>query len=85
MVTTGEGIGGGIGGGDGGDEASWVTFYVEVDDPQATLDKIEQLGGKVQLPVTDVPGGPTMALFRDPEGHLIGLVRAEGHAHPHES
>ncbi|HVB53269.1 MAG TPA: VOC family protein [Candidatus Acidoferrales bacterium] len=84
MVKTGSGIGGGIGAGDGSEESSWVTFYVEVEDPQATLDQVEQLGGKVQIPVMDVPGGPTMAQFRDPEGHLIGLVKAEDHAHPHE-
>ncbi|MGH7643769.1 MAG: VOC family protein [Candidatus Dormibacteria bacterium] len=83
LVSTGDGIPGGIGAGDGSDEASWVTFYVEVEDPKATLDEVEKLGGKVRLPVTDVPGGPTMALFCDPEGHLIGLVKAEDHPHPH--
>jgi len=53
-----------------------VTFYVEVDDPAAALEKIAQLGGKtVQEPV-DVPNGPTIALFADPEGHTIGLVKS---------
>lgn len=85
MVNTGDGISGGIGGGDGSDQASWVTFYVEVEDPQATLNQVEQLGGTVQMPVMDVPGGPTMAQFRDPEGHLIGLVKAEDHPHPHQT
>jgi predicted enzyme related to lactoylglutathione lyase len=28
------------------------------------------------MPVTAVPGGPTMAMFTDPEGNLIGLVQA---------
>jgi predicted enzyme related to lactoylglutathione lyase len=84
-VNTGSGIAGGIGSGGENSEASWVTFYVEVEDPQATLDKVEELGGKVQLPVMDVPGGPTMAQFRDPEGHLIGLVKAEDPTHRHES
>lgn len=54
MVKTGSGIGAG----DGSEESSWVTFYVEVEDPQATLDQVEQLGGKVQMPVLDVPGRP---------------------------
>jgi hypothetical protein len=24
-----------------------------------------------------VPGGPTIALFADPEGHMVGLVKGE--------
>ncbi|HUY08485.1 MAG TPA: VOC family protein [Candidatus Dormibacteraeota bacterium] len=84
LVNTGGGISGGIGGGDGSDESSWVTFYVEVEDPQATLNQVEKLGGETRMPVTDIPGGPTMALFRDPEGHMIGLLKAEDHTHPHE-
>ena len=83
MVNTGGGIGGGVGGTD--DAAPRATFYVEVEDPQATLDKVEQLGGKVRMPVTDIPGGPVMALFTDLEGNVIGLVKGEGaeHTHPH--
>jgi predicted enzyme related to lactoylglutathione lyase len=68
------GIGGGIGAGDG---QSYVTFYVEVDDLRAALDKAESLGGsRVQGPM-EVPGGPTLATFTDPEGHLIGLVKSD--------
>lgn len=85
VVDTGAGISGGIGGGDGSDQGSWVTFYVEVEDPQATLNQVERLGGKVQMPVMDVPAGPTMAQFRDPEGHLVGLIKAEDHSHPHQT
>ena len=74
---------GGIGGTD--DAAPRATFYGEVEDPQATLDKVEQLGGKVHMRVTDIPGGPIMALFADLEGNVIGLVKGEGpeHIHPH--
>src|SRR5436853_174035 len=35
----------GINGGIAPDDESWVTFYVEVDDLQAALDKAEKLGG----------------------------------------
>ena len=24
----------------------------------------------------EVPGGPTIALFADPEGHVVGLVKS---------
>ena len=47
------GIGGGIG--QAPDGNGHVTFYVGTDDPQATLDKAEQLGGKTILPVTELP------------------------------
>jgi len=67
------GIGGGIGGtADGG--SGHVTFYVGTDDPQATLDKAEKLGGKTIMPVTELPQ-VTIALFADPEGHVIGLAK----------
>ena len=60
---------GGIGGGKG-----HVTFYVGADDPQAILDKAEQLGGKTIMPVTELPE-VTIALFADPEGHVVGLAK----------
>ena len=70
----GEGIGGGIGQSDN-DGPGYVTFYVSTDDPQATLDKAEQLGGKTLMPVTEMPA-VTIAIFADPEGHIVGLVKA---------
>ena len=72
----GGGINGGIGRGDTGE--AWATFYVEVDDPQAVLDKAEGLGGATVLPVTEVPGMATFAMFHDPDGLLVGLARGEG-------
>ena len=68
----GEGIGGGIGTSQNG--PGQVTFYVQVDDPQAALDKAESLGGKTVLPVMTIPNTVTLALFADPEGHVVGLV-----------
>lgn len=56
------------------DSDGHVTFHVEVDDPAATLEQIERLGGRTVLAPSRVSGGPTVALFADPEGHLIGLV-----------
>ncbi|GAB4342496.1 MAG: VOC family protein [Calditrichia bacterium] len=68
-------IGGGIAADDKGGKG-FVTFYVEVPDVQAALDKIESLGGKTVTPPTTVPGMVTYAHFVDPEGHLIGLVQS---------
>jgi uncharacterized protein len=51
-----------------------VTFYVHTDDPKATLAKVEKLGGKVLMPLTQVAPETTIALFSDPEGHIVGLM-----------
>ncbi len=72
----GEGeINGGVGAAPQGSDGH-VTFYVEVDDPAAALQKISQLGGKTIQEPMDVPNGPTIAMFADPEGHVVGLVKS---------
>jgi predicted enzyme related to lactoylglutathione lyase len=68
----GEGIGGGVGG--AGDRAYGVTFYVQVPDLGTALDRAVELGGERAMEPTQVAEGTHVAQFRDPEGHLIGLV-----------
>ena len=69
------GIGGGIGGVmEGG---PYVTFYVQVEDIQAALDRAVDLGGSVIRPVMSIPGTVTVAMFQDPEGNCVGLVASE--------
>ena len=72
----GGGINGGIGKSQAGDP--WSTFYVETDDPQDVLDKVNLLGGTTAMPVTDFGGAVTIAMFNDPDGLLVGLVQAPG-------
>ena len=73
MAHPGSGPDGGVGRAmDGGQ--GHVTFYVEVDDLAPALARIQELGGRTIQDPMDVPGGPTIALFADPEGHVIGLV-----------
>lgn len=67
------GIGGGIGPTPDG-TPGYVTFYVQTDDGAATLRRVEELGGRVLMPLTEVVPGTTIALFADPEGHVIGLM-----------
>jgi predicted enzyme related to lactoylglutathione lyase len=55
----------------------WVTFYVKTDDLEKTLADAEALGGKVIVRPVQIPGGPVVAHFEDPEGHVIGLVKDE--------
>lgn len=67
---------GGINGGISADGESWVTVYVEADDLQAALDKAESLGGKTVMPPNEIPGANiSLALFTDPAGNRIGLVK----------
>jgi predicted enzyme related to lactoylglutathione lyase len=69
----GQGIAGGIGG-DTGDQ-SRVTIYIQVDDPDAYLKKVEAAGGKTLMPTTNVTEGVTIAMFSDPAGNTIGLLK----------
>lgn len=67
-------IGGGIGTGQEG-ASGMVTVYIQVQDLQAYLKKAETLGGKTVVPPTEIPGCVTFAMFQDPEGNTIGLVK----------
>lgn len=67
-------IGGGIGEADGENQ---TVFYIEVDDPQAVLDRIERAGGRTLVPVTVIPDLVTFAQFADPEGNVIGLTQRQ--------
>jgi predicted enzyme related to lactoylglutathione lyase len=50
-----------------------AAFYIGVDSVADTLAKAEGLGAKTLMGPMAVPGGPTIALFTDPEGHMVGL------------
>jgi predicted enzyme related to lactoylglutathione lyase len=69
---TERGINGAVGPSEG---VSRVSIYVEVDDPQAYLDKAVNLGATMVMPVTEIPGAVTMAMFADPDGHITGIIR----------
>src|ERR1700733_7506175 len=57
------------------DGTSAVTFYIEADDLQAVLDKVNLLGGKTDTPITELPGMATFAKFEDLDGLIIGPAR----------
>ena len=78
LVNTGEkkGVQGGIGQVEA-KQMPYVTFYVGVDDPQKYLDKAVSMGGGVIMPVTTIPNMVTFALFADPDGNMVGLVKNE--------
>ena len=74
VAADGAGIGGGIASSQ--DQKPMVTVYAEVDDLEAMLKKAESLGGTRVGDVMDVPGGPTIAMFADVAGNVIGLIKA---------
>ena len=71
----GAGIGGGVGVGPEGYDGH-VTFYVEVPDVEAALAQAESLGGSRMMGPDKVMEGVEIGLFTDPEGHVIGLLKA---------
>jgi predicted enzyme related to lactoylglutathione lyase len=70
----GVGIGGGIGAGPEG-YGGHVTFYVAVPDVEEALQKAESLGGERIMGPETIMEMVTLGHFKDPEGHLIGLVQ----------
>lgn len=77
FVNADRGIGGAVGSADAA-PAGAVVVYVEVDDPQAYIERATQLGATVTLPVTEVPGAEvTVAWLRDPQGNILGLVKGD--------
>src|SRR5215469_8598995 len=73
-TAAGTGINGGIR--QSGDGERGITFYIETDDMQAALDKINLLGGKTETPITELAGVVTYAVFSDLDGLPVGLVLA---------
>ena len=51
-----------------------VTFFVGVDDMQASLERATKLGGRVVQDAVQVPG-VSFALIADPQGHVVGLAQ----------
>lgn len=52
----------------------YITFYVEVDNVQAALDKAVALGGKKLVGPVKLPAF-TFGWFSDPDGNIIGLLK----------
>ncbi|MEW6404792.1 MAG: VOC family protein [Chloroflexota bacterium] len=53
--------------------AGKVLVYIASDDIEADLKKVEQLGGKVIHPKSEIPQTGWFALFQDPTGNVLGL------------
>jgi len=51
-----------------------VQLYIEVGDIDASLGRVEALGGRVIMPKQILPDGDAMALAMDPLGRTFGLM-----------
>lgn len=52
----------------------YLTFYVEVDDLEAEVQRSTDLGATQVVPPTAIPGVGRFAMFRDPDGNHIGML-----------
>ena len=73
----GEGLGGGIMQTRRGMPA-YVTIYIQVDDLDAKLAQIAELGGNTIVPPTQISPAASFAMFADPSGNVVGLLRQSG-------
>ena len=53
-------------------------IYVSSDDIDATLAKVESLGGKTLLPKTEIPNAGWFGIFADPTGNRVALFTGMG-------
>ncbi len=51
-------------------------FHMLVEDIDASLETVQQLGGKVYREKTIIPVFGYYALFQDPDGNILGLYQA---------
>ncbi|MEJ2706187.1 MAG: VOC family protein [Anaerolineales bacterium] len=72
----GEGPGGGFNPVSEDNPAGTVTIYVNSEDIEADLSKIESLGGKTLVPKTEIPTVGWFAMFMDPTGNKLALLTA---------
>jgi predicted enzyme related to lactoylglutathione lyase len=58
----------------GHEPQNYTTFYVQVEDIRAALQKAESLGGKTVVGPITIPAG-MFAWFSDPDGNMVGLLQ----------
>lgn len=75
IVQTGQDPGGGVFARPQEAPHACLNVYFTVGDIDKTLAKAVELGGKVLVPKTPIPGVGHFALFADPEGIVIGIMR----------
>lgn len=73
MWEDGSGSGGGFPQVSDENPAGRVLVYIDSDDIEADLKKVEELGGKVLHPKTEIPQTGWFGMFQDPTGNVLAL------------
>jgi hypothetical protein len=63
----------------GGAPPHWMA-YVAVEDVDAKARQVEELGGKVCVPPTDIPNTGRFCVINDPTGATISLITLAPHS-----
>jgi predicted enzyme related to lactoylglutathione lyase len=54
-----------------------IMNFVEVEDIEKVLARVEKLGGKVMMPLDTIKGVGLVTVIQDTEGNIIGLWKPE--------
>jgi predicted enzyme related to lactoylglutathione lyase len=73
MWEAGDGTGGGFPSVSDDTPAGQVLVYIDSDDIEADLKKVEKLGGKALRAKTEIPGFGWFGIFQDPTGNILAL------------
>jgi uncharacterized protein len=68
-------VGGGFNPINDGNPAGTVIVYINTDNIDESLKKVEELGGKNVTPKAEIPGVGWFAIFRDPTGNQVALLQ----------
>ena len=79
MITTGDSKEPGIDGGlvKKSDALNMATNTIDVKDIDECIEKIVDAGGKIITPKRAIPGVGYMAVFKDMEGNVLGLMESD--------
>ena len=72
----GDGVGGGFNPVTEENPVGTVIVYIETDDVTASLNDVQKAGGTIISPEMEIPNTGKFGIFRDPQGNLIGLYKA---------
>jgi predicted enzyme related to lactoylglutathione lyase len=54
----------------------WLAYFA-VDDTDAKVAKVGELGGKIIVPAMDIPGTGRFAVVQDPQGAVFGIIKLD--------
>lgn len=77
MWEDGSGYGGGFNKVDDHNPVGQVLVYIDSDDIDADLKRVEELGGSVVTPKTEIPGTGWFGVFKDPTGNVLALYTSQ--------